>query len=283
MILCGLNFVCVAIVVKVMGNVLPPVEMAFIRYVIGLFFFVPVIRPILQARISTGEFVLFSIRGAAHAAGVALWFYAMTQITIAEVTALNYLSPVFITVGAALVLGERLAFRRIVAVLLGLLGCLIILRPGFREISYGHLAILATSLMFSVSYLIAKRLTDHLSPTVIVGMLSITVAIALAPFALAVWVWPTVWHLFGLLLVAFFATMSHVTMTMSFRAAPISVTQPVVFLQLVWATLVGILAFGEAVDFFVLAGGLVIVGSVSYIALREAVQKSRLRGAARPK
>jgi drug/metabolite transporter (DMT)-like permease len=70
-------------------------------------------------------------------------------------------------------------------------GVLLVLRPGFREVSPGHLAMLLTALLFAVSYLIAKRTTDLTSPTTVVAMLSIVVTIVLAPFAAAVWVTPT--------------------------------------------------------------------------------------------
>lgn len=81
-----------------------------------------------------------------HAVAVMLWFFAMTQIPLAEVTAMNYMTPVYVTLGAALFLGEKLAFRRIAAILVALIGVLIILRPGFREVSSGHLAMLGTAL-----------------------------------------------------------------------------------------------------------------------------------------
>jgi drug/metabolite transporter (DMT)-like permease len=99
----------------------------------------------------------------------------------------------------------------------------------------------------------------------------------LAPFAFAVWVTPTPMQLFWFFLVALFATAGHFSMTMAFRAAPLTVTQPVTFLQLVWATLLGWLVFGEAIDGWVVLGGTMIVGAVVFISWREAMLKRRLR------
>ena len=82
-------------------------------------------KPILRERLTGRQLRLFAFRGAAHTLGVILWFFAMTRIPIAEVTAMNYLAPVYVTVGAALFLGERLALRRIVAVALALAGAAI--------------------------------------------------------------------------------------------------------------------------------------------------------------
>ncbi|RMH45249.1 MAG: DMT family transporter [Alphaproteobacteria bacterium] len=275
MVVTGLNFVAVTALVKHVGPRLPAAESAFLRYVLGLVFLAPMIRPMLSAGLDRRALGYFTLRGVAHTLGVMLWFYAMTQIPIAEVTAMNYLSPVYVTLGAALFLGERLAFRRLAAVAAALVGALLILRPGFREISPGHLAMLGTALMFAASYLIAKRMSDLVSPTVIVGMLSVTVTIGLAPFAAMVWVPPTPAELFWLFLVAAFATAGHYTMTLAFRAAPVAVTQPVAFLQLVWATLLGVLVFGEPVDGWVIAGGALIMAAVSFIAWREAKLRRR--------
>ncbi len=134
---------------------------------------------------------------------------------------------------------------------------------------------LFTALSFGASYLIAKRMTSEASATVVVAMLSITVTIGLAPFAWAVWVPPTVEQLAWLFLVAAFATAGHYSMSMAFAAAPVSVTQPVTFLQLVWAVTLGAVVFGEPVDSWVVAGGALIMGAVSFITLREAMVKRR--------
>ena len=110
---------------------------------------------------------------------------------IGDLKSMNYLSPVYVTIGAAIFLGEKLAMRRIVAILIALLGAAIILRPGFREVSSGHLAMLVTAIVFAGSYLTAKIMAGEVKPTVVVAMLSIFVPIGLAPFAIAVWVTPS--------------------------------------------------------------------------------------------
>jgi len=276
MLLTGLCFVAVTALVKTMGGGrIPPAEMAFLRYLLGLVFLLPMLGAVRRARVSARMWGLFATRGMVHSAGVILWFYAMTQIPLAEVTAMNYLSPVYVTLGAALFLGERLAVRRVAAIAAALIGALLILRPGFREISPGHIAMLFTALAFGASYLLAKFTVDGTNPTVVVAMLSIWVTLGLAPFALAVWVTPT-WGEIGMLFgVACFATAGHYSMTLAFAAAPLTVTQPVTFLQLVWATALGALVFAEPVDIWVVSGGGVILAAVSFITWREAVLKRR--------
>lgn len=275
MLVTGFCFVTVTAIVKYTGDRIPAAESAFLRYFMGLIFLLPVIRPLVRARLTGRQWTLFAFRGACHAAGVILWFFAMTQIPIAEVTAMNYMAPVYVTIGAVFLLGERLAARRICAIIAALVGTAIILRPGFREIEDGHLAMLLCAVIFAAGYLAAKILADEVPASVVVAMLSVFVTLFLAPAALAVWITPT-WGELGLLFaVACFATVGHYTMTLAFAAAPVSVTQPVTFLQLVWATALGALAFAEPVDIWVVLGGTLIVSAVSFITWREAVLRRR--------
>lgn len=188
---------------------------------------------------------------------------------------MNYLAPVYVSIGAVLVLGERLAARRMAAVVMALIGAVIILRPGFREVEDGHLAMLLAAVIFAGGYLTAKILADEIPASVVVGLLSVFVTLFLAPFALANWVTPTWSELALLMLVACFATGGHYTMTLAFAAAPVTVTQPITFLQLVWAMLLGALVFNEPVDVFVMIGGAVILASVTFITWREAQLKRR--------
>ena len=184
MLVTGLCFITVTALVKFLGPRIPPAEAAFLRYLLGLVFLIPAVGALRSTRLTARQWTLCATRGGFHAFGVILWFYAMTRIPLADVTAMNYLAPIYVTVGAAIFLGERLAFRRIAAVVLALVGAVIILRPGFREVSSGHIAMIFTALVFGGSYLTAKILADEIKPSVVVAMLSIFVTIALAPFAL---------------------------------------------------------------------------------------------------
>ena len=282
MFVTGLLFVAVTALVKYNGTRILAAESAFLRYSMGLVFLLPMINAMRQSQLTIRQHKLFWLRGIAHTGGVSLWFYAMARIPIADVTAMNYLTPIYVTLGAALFLGEKLALRRILAVVAALVGALIILRPGFREVGMGHLAMLFAAVFFATSYLVAKLMSDETNPAIVVTMLSITVTIGLAPLALANWVTPTGSELVVLFAVAALATAGHYTMSMAFAAAPVTVTQPVSFLQLVWAVLLGAVVFGEGVDPWVVIGGLVIIGSIAFITMREAVLKRKIRTPAVP-
>jgi drug/metabolite transporter (DMT)-like permease len=276
MVLTGFLFVCVTAIVKHIGDAVPPAQSAFLRYILGLVFLIPMLPAIFAAKLTHRQLRLFSIRGAVHTVAVILWFYAMARIPLAEVTAMNYLSPIYVSIGAALFMGEKLPPRRLAAVVVAFIGAMIILRPGLREIDSGHLAMLVTAVGFAIGYLVAKQMSGEVSPAVVVGMLSITVTIGLAPFAYAAWVPVSLSNVGWLFLVACFATAGHYTMTLAFSAAPLTVTQPVTFLQLVWAVLLGALFFNESVDIWVIVGGGIIMAAVSFITWRESVARKRI-------
>jgi drug/metabolite transporter (DMT)-like permease len=235
----------------------------------GFILMIPVLLRLEKLRPSTKTLGLHVSRGLLHAVGVSLWFFAMARIPIAEVTALGFLSPIFTTLGAALFLGEKLRIRRIGAVLIGFGGTLVILRPGFEAISIGSLAQVAAAPVFAGSFLIAKKLTQSESSTSIVAYLSIIVTVILLPPALLSWRAPTLAEWTLLFFVAALATAGHLTMVKAFESAEITVTQPAQFLQLVWATLLGLLVFGEQPVIWTWVGGAIIVASATYIAHRE--------------
>lgn len=277
MLATGLCFVAVNTIVRGLEGAVPAAQAAFIRFLFGLVFLAPVILSALRGGFPGQVWGLFALRGGLHVVAVIAWFYAMSRITVAEVTAIGFLNPIIVTIGAALFLGERLAARRIMAVGVALIGALIVLRPGLRELDPGHMSQILASVAFGASYLVAKQLSDRVPASVVVAMMSLTVSIGLAPLAIAQWVPPTMAQLGWLGLVAVFATVGHYTMTRAFAAAPLTVTQPVTFLQLVWASLVGVFVFHEPLDGWVMLGGGLMIGAISYITWREARLRARVQ------
>lgn len=270
MLTTGLCFVAVNAIVRGLGGALPAPQAAFIRFLFGLVFLAPVLWRLTRQGLPAGLLPLFAARGGLHTAAVIAWFFAMSRITVAEATAIGFLNPIAVTIGAALFLGERLAARRIAAIAVALLGALIVLRPGLRPLDPGHLSQIVAALCFGSSCLLAKRLAERAPASTVVAILSLSVAIGLAPLALVLWVPPSMAQLVALALVALFATLGHYCMARAFAAAPMTVTQPVTFLQLVWASITGSLLFGETLDVWIFVGGALMIGAISYITWREA-------------
>ena len=275
MLASGLSFVGVTGIVRYLGTDLPAAQSAFVRFAWGALFLAPALMGLWRQGFAGLHLRLHLGRGAVHVAAVICWFYAMARIPVAEVTAIGYLNPVLLTLGTVVFFGERLSLRRVMAIAVAMGGALIVLRPGLREVTDGHIAQIGAAVFFAGSYLFAKRLSAVATAGQIVAMLSLIVTLALAPLAAWVWVPMSLEQLAWLAVVAACATSGHYCMSRAFAAAPIAVSQPVVFLQLIWAALLGWFIFGERVDLFVLIGGAVIVGSVSYITWAEARERRR--------
>lgn len=269
MLLAGLAFVSQSVSVKAVGQTVEPLQSLFLRYVLGLFFIIPFIpamrRAGFQGRDASGHLA----RSLLQAIASLLWFYALVHVPMAEVTSMGYLQPLYMTIGAALFFGERLAARRILAIVVALIGVCIVLRPGFREISSGQLAMLVQTPLMAAGYLLAKSLSARTSPEAVLGWMSLLVPILLAPFALMSWQPVTLKELSIIFLSAMFSTIGHWGVLRALNAAPVAVTQPVIFLQLIWSVAAGALIFGEAVDKMVVLGGTVIVAAVVFIVIRE--------------
>ena len=276
MVLTGAMFVGVTVVVRYLGTSMNPVQAGFIRYAFGLVMVLPLLSRAGVLSLHSKRIGFHALRGLAHGCGVMLWFFAMSRIPIAEVTALGFTAPVFTTLGAALFLRERLRSYRVIAMLAGFAGALLILRPGFREIDIGALAQVAAAPLFACSFLMAKSATRTESSTMIVVMLSVFCTLTLALPALAVWRTPTLEELELLFATAALATTGHYCMTRAFKAAEVSAVQPFTFLQLVWATLLALMLFDEHPDLWIALGGALIVTAASWMAHREVQSQRRL-------
>ena len=274
MVLTGVMFVGVTVAVRYLGTSINPVQAGFIRYAFGLLMVLPLLSRTGVLSLHSKRIGFHALRGLAHGCGVMLWFFAMSRIPIAEVTALGFTAPVFTTLGAALFLRERLRSFRVIAMLAGFAGALLILRPGFREIDIGALAQVAAAPLFACSFLMAKSATRTESSTMIVVMLSVFCTLTLVLPALAVWRTPTLEELGLLFTTAVLATAGHYCMTRAFKAAEVSAVQPFTFLQLVWATLLGLVLFDEHLDLWIALGGALIVTAATWMAHRE-VQSQR--------
>ena len=271
MVVASFTFALFMLIARIGADDLHVVQVAFMRYFMSLVLVLPVLARLGVARFWGLNLRLHGLRGAAHGLAVVGWFYALTQMPIAEVSAIGFTGPVFITIGAALCLGERVGVHRWGAVAVGLVGALIIIQPGVVPLNAGVLAMAAAVPLFAASDLFVKALVRTESPTVIIAVLNVILTVGMAPFAW--WFWqPTDWRDWVLAGgMAVFATFSHICMGKAFAAADVSAVQPARFLQLPWLALLGYLAFAEFPSLAAWTGAAVIIASVSYIMNRERV------------
>ena len=269
MVITTILFVGVTATVRYLEGEVPAPQAAFLRYAIGTLMLAPSLITLTQFKPERSLFNKFVLRGFVHSIGVTLWFYAMSVMPVAEVTAIGFLTYIFVSIGASIFLKEKLHKHRLSAILISFIGALIILRPGFKVIESGQLGMLIATMVFTASYLIAKVVSKERTSSEIVAMLSIFTTIFLIPSAIYSWEPLSLEALLILSFTALIATLGHITMTKAIKAAPMVVTQPVLFLQLVWASMVGLFIFDEEFDLFVIIGGTVIMLCVCYVSYRE--------------
>src|SRR6185436_13257455 len=167
----------------------------------------------------------------------ALWYSAVGLIPLATTAALSFTGPLFVTIGAALFLGERVHGARWTGVLAGFAGVLVILRPGLVEPNAGALMMLAAVPLIAGSNLVAKVVAGRDTPVQVVFWQSVLALLLFTPAGLWFWQQPT-WGQAGLALLAgVFGTLGYFFMTWAFRLLDISAIQPLAFLGILWASL----------------------------------------------
>lgn len=271
-LLCALN----ALMRRVAMD-LDAMQAQFLRYVFGVLALAPVILPSVlrhgwapwRPRQLLGQIW----RGAAHTAALSLYFLALPHLPFSDSTAINFTTPLWVMLGAALLLGERVSLGRWLAAVVGFAGMLVVVWPHWGQGSTSSgwsLVMLGSCPFFAASVLITKALTRHDSAEVIVTWQALTVMLFSMPFALYLWRAPEALHWGMLFACGILGSLAHYCTARAFALANVSAMQPVRFLDLVWASLFGWMLFSEGPTGSALAGGAVIVAATAWMARREA-------------
>ncbi|KGD99223.1 DMT family transporter [Rhizobium sp. YS-1r] len=202
-------------------------------------------------------------RNVAHYIGQFAWLMGLTLIPMAQVIAIEFTAPIWAALMAAAFLGEKVTWRKGVAILFGLGGVVLIVRPGAAPLNPGHLIVLGAAFVFAISFIATKILTLSDSPTkIIFWMLIIQSVVGFIP-ALEVWVWPSaaVWP--WIFLIAFSGTFAHFCMAKALTHAEATVAMPMDYLRVPLSALLGYLLYAEAIDGLTAIGaGLILAGNL---------------------
>jgi drug/metabolite transporter (DMT)-like permease len=261
--------------VRYVSEGLHPFEITFFRNLFGLIVMLPLAMRAGLSGLASRQPGLQCLRSLFGILAMLAWFYSLSVVPIAQATALSFTAVIFGSIGAALFLGERMRLRRWSAVVMGFLGALLILRPGFQAVDLGALLVIFSSLCWSAALLTVKRLARTDSVVCIVTWNSVLLTVLSLPAAMLVWTWPSSDDLLWLGLIGVLATAGHLAMTAAFKAADATVIFPVDYTRLVWASLLGYLVFSEIPDGWTWLGGTMIFASTTYIAYREAALKAK--------
>ncbi|MFO0996288.1 MAG: DMT family transporter [Alphaproteobacteria bacterium] len=252
-------------------------EIVFFRNVFSLVILGPVLFRGGLGVLRTQRLPMHLVRATCFLAGMLCWFAAIPHIALVDAMALDFTAPIFITILAATVLGERVRARRWTAVVLGFIGTLVVLRPGFQSINVAAFLILADAFVWSISATILGSLAHTESARTIVAHMFLWVTPVSLFLAIPVWQTPDLKLLLWLAVMSALSAAGHLANARAFVLTQTSVLMPFDYTRLVFVGIVGYFAFDEVPDPWTLLGAGIIVASALYIAHRE----GRLGDAAR--
>ncbi|NIM26652.1 MAG: EamA family transporter, partial [Gammaproteobacteria bacterium] len=255
--------------VRYISSDIHPFEVTFFRNLFGFLVLLPwfVMHGLQPLR--TRRFGLHLLRAGSNVVAMLMFFMALSMTPLALVQALGFTAPLFTTVLAIFILGERVRLRRWTALIAGFVGALAIIRPGLQPVDTGSLLTLGSAAVWGFTLVIIKVLsrTDS-AVTITAYMVLLMSPLSLIP-ALFFWTWPDPAGWFWLVVCGVSGTAAQLLMAQSFRVAEATVVLPFDFTKIVWGALIGYVVFGEVVDIWTWIGAAVIFAGVTYITYRE--------------
>lgn len=271
MILAGLVFSTMGLLIRVVTVELHPFQVAFVRIAMGIPLLVPIVMRQGLTILRTNHLSAYALRTVFSVCGLLGGFYATAHLPLADSVSFSFTAPLFVTLGAALFLGEVLRIRRIAALVFGFIGVLVILRPGQVPLSFDMMVALGTAAASAGSILTVKRLSATEPSTTIVAYLSLlTAPIVLIP---ALYVWqtpsPAMWAV--MISIGVLGTLGQIAVTRSYSLVDASMVMPFDYLRLPFTAVLAYLVFFEIPDVLTFVGAGIIALSTCYITWREAV------------
>lgn len=241
----------------------------FLRFFFGLLLITPIIIQSSFKIYNTINFKLHILRCIINVPMMIFGFAALTYIPLEQIKAIGFLSPILVVILSVIFLGERIYLIRTFSLILGFIGTLIILRPGFIEINIGVYMVLASALLWSFVIIITKFMSKNDSAMTILTFQYTFVTLFTLPLAIIYWNNPSFISLIYTLLAAIVGTVLHLCINNAYKLSDLSIIQPVWFTQLVFASFLGFVIFGSLPDFFTWIGAIIVFISVLIITYRE--------------
>ncbi len=259
--------------VKLLSDDLNPIIICFYRCLMGLILITPFVAINNFKALKTNNLKLQIIRALINIFSMICWFSAIAIMSLEKAVALGFTSPLFTTILAVIILGEVIRFHRTSALILGFIGIIVIIRPGYLPFEFGTLLMLVASLSFSFVLIFVKKLsaTDSSLTIIFYHLLFMTPVF----FILSLFFWENISlnQLFIFIFMGASGLLSHWCLAQAFKLSDTTFVMPFQFTKLIWASLIGLYMFSEKPDVWTWLGGIIIFISVVYITYREAYKK----------
>ena len=246
---------------------------SFLRFGIGFVIILPYLFYSKFKVYKTNNIKLHFIRGIINVPTMYVGFAALMFIPLEQIQALHFIVPLIVTFLAVFFFKEKIRFVRITALIIGLLGMFVMLRPGMIEMNIGVYMVLFTSIVWSFIIIITKFLSKNDSPiTILTYQYSL---VTFFSFFIVIFFWETPSSIVFLytFLAALSGTILHIALIYSYKLVDLTLTQPFTFISLIWASLFGYNVFGEEPDIFTWLGAIIIFSGVLIIFYRESFLK----------
>ena len=249
MVLGGLSLIFLAIVIRDIQEKFNVLQMIFLRSVVSFIIILPWALRQNSWDIKTRRLPLHIFRNTIHYLGNVGWFIGVTLVTLADLQALQFTVPLFTILMAMIFLGEKVGVHRWTATCIGFIGALIIIRPGFIELSTGTIAVVLSAIFYAASQTSTKSLSNTDSPNAILFYMSIIFVPLSAIPAFYVWVTPGLEDLIPIILLGIFGYAAHACIIRAFAAADASYVMPFDFFRLPMAAIFGFILYQESVSY----------------------------------
>ena len=259
--------------IKILSNDLNPFILVFYRCFFGVIIIVPFLFFQKFNDLKTKNIKLQFLRCSINIYSMISWFIAIGTLQLEKAAAIGFTTPLFTTLLAIIFLGEVIRFHRITALIIGFIGILVVIRPGFVTIEPGVLWLLSAALSFSFVLIIVKKLTkqDTSLTTAFYHMLFLTPP----TFLISLFYWESISfnHFIILCVVAIAGFITQVTSNQSLKMSDTSFVMPLQFTNLIWLSFIGYVLFSELPNLWTWIGGSIIFSAVIYITFRESIVK----------
>lgn len=264
-----LSFAAMAVAVRELQRHMGSFEIVFLRSVVMLGLALVMLSRVGLAALRTRRIGAHFGRNLIHLLGQILWVYSISALTLATVFAIEFTMPVWTAILAAIFLHERLTAPRLIQLVLGVVGVLIILRPGLGAFHPAAIAMIVGSLCYASSFIFTKRLSSTDTALAILFWMSVIQTPISFALALPQWVTPPLADLPWILGVGCGAFFAHYCMTRSMMLVDATVAVPIDFIRLPLIAVIGALFYNEAFDPMVIVGAAVIFAGTYYSLSRE--------------
>jgi drug/metabolite transporter (DMT)-like permease len=199
------------------------------------------------------------LRASSGFLSMTMWFYAVSMIPIADAVSISFIVPSLTTIFAIIFLKEKINIKNWISIIIGFIGVLIIIRPGFKEFNIAYLLMIVSACFWAISNILTKILSASQQPINVVAYLTTIMTILSVPFGVF-YIQPlTVFSIFLLIAMAIISNLSYFLLSKSYSKADLSIVQPFDFTRLIFSALIGYFIFDEKVDLLTIVGSLIIL------------------------